>query len=118
MTDPAPYFHVHLFVCTNRRPDDHPRGSCAAQGSEDVRDYLKSRVAELGLRKIRVNAAGCLDRCHLGPLLVIYPEGIWYSCRSRADVDAIVETHLRQGGRVERLMLTPDQKRLRPDQAV
>lgn len=118
MTDPKPYFEAHVFACTNRRPDGHKRGSCAAHGSEKLRDYMKARARELGLDgKVRVNAAGCLDRCELGPTMVIYPEGVWYTYHSPADVDEILDTHLVKGGRVERLMLTTDQKELRPEQA-
>ena len=106
--DPSPYFRIHLFVCTNRRPDAHPRGSCAASGSEPLRDYLKARAKEFGLSDIRVNSAGCLDRCELGPVMVIYPEGIWYAYRTTEDIDEILETHLRRGGRVDRLMLRPE----------
>ena len=105
MPDPAPFFDAHLFVCTNRRPDGHRRGSCAARGSEPLRDYMKARAKELGIPNIRVNSAGCLDRCELGPCLVIYPEGVWYKIETRADVDAVLETHVMGGGRVERLML-------------
>jgi (2Fe-2S) ferredoxin len=67
---------------------------------------MKVRAKELGLRGIRVNQAGCLDRCEFGPALVIYPEGIWYSPKTRADVDEIPEAHLVAGGRARRLMLT------------
>ena len=66
---------------------------------------MKARAKELGLRRIRINASGCLDRCELGPTMVIYPDGVWYHYRSRADVDEILESHVRQGGRVRRLML-------------
>lgn len=104
--DPSPYFRAHIFVCCNRRPEGHRRGSCAARGSEDLRDYMKVRAKELGLRGIRVNQAGCLDRCEFGPALVIYPEGIWYSPKTRADIDEILEAHLVAGGRARRLMLT------------
>jgi (2Fe-2S) ferredoxin len=105
--DPPLYFRIHVFCCTNRRPDGHKRGSCAARGSEPLRDYLKSRAKELGIGGIRVNSAGCLDRCELGPVMVIYPEGVWYSYHSHEDVEEILQTHLVQGGRVERLMLGP-----------
>jgi (2Fe-2S) ferredoxin len=105
MTDPVPYFRAHVFVCCNRRPDGHPRGSCAASGSEGLRDYMKARVKELGLPEVRVNSAGCLDRCELGPTLVIYPEGVWYRAATREDVDEILAAHLQGGGRAERLML-------------
>lgn len=103
--DPAPYFEAHLFVCCNRRPDGHKRGSCAARGSEALRDYMKVRAKELGIPGIRVNMAGCLDRCELGPCLVIYPEGVWYKIATRADVDAVLMTHVRDGERVTDLML-------------
>lgn len=117
MSDSKPYFEAHVFCCTNRRPDGHKRGSCAAEGSEKLRDYMKVRARELGLdARVRVNAAGCLDRCELGPTLVVYPEGVWYTYRTTADVDAILQTHLVEGGRVDRLMLTTEQRELRPDQ--
>jgi (2Fe-2S) ferredoxin len=105
--DPPAYYRLHVFVCTNRRPDGHSRGSCAARGSEPLRDYLKARVKELGLVNVRINSAGCLDRCELGPTLVIYPEGIWYGFRSSEDIDEILTTHLVEGRRVARLMLRP-----------
>ncbi|HEV7371065.1 (2Fe-2S) ferredoxin domain-containing protein [Arenibaculum sp.] len=107
--DPRPYFQAHVFCCTNRRPDGHRRGSCAARGSEKLRDYMKARAKELGLAQTRVNGAGCLDRCELGPVVVIYPEGVWYTYQTREDVDEILQAHLVEGRRVERLMLLPGQ---------
>ena len=80
--DPPLYYEAHLFVCCNRRPDGHPRGSCAAKGSEKLRDYMKARAKEIGFKNVRVNTAMCLDRCELGPCLVIYPEGVWYRIES------------------------------------
>ncbi len=115
--DPAPYYQAHVFCCTNVRPEKHPRGSCARKNSVQLRDYMKAKVKELGLPGIRVNASGCLDRCELGCTMVIYPEGIWYTYKSEADVDEIIESHLKQGNRVERLMLATEQKELRPEQA-
>lgn len=106
-TDPAPFFEAHLFVCTNRRPDGHKRGSCAAAGSEHLRDYMKVRAKELGIPDIRVNTAGCLDRCELGPCLVIYPEGVWYRIGSPADVDTVLQQHVIEGRRATALMLPP-----------
>lgn len=104
--DPPLYYRAHVFVCCNRRPEGHRRGSCAAKGSEGLRDYMKARAKEFGLQSVRVNAAGCLDRCEFGPTLVIYPEGVWYSPKTREEVDEILETHLVHGRRVRRLMLT------------
>ena len=108
--DPPPFYSAHLFVCTNRRPDGHAKGSCAARGSEKLRDYMKARAKELGLASVRVNSAGCLDRCEHGPCLVIYPEGVWYRVDSPADVDQVLERHVRDGGRVPELMLPPEQR--------
>ena len=114
--DPKPYYDAHVFCCTNRRAAGHPRGCCAEKGSEALRDYMKAKARELGLKNVRVNNAGCLDRCELGPNLVIYPEGVWYTYRTQADIDEILETHVKNGGRVERLMLAVDQTELKPEQ--
>ena len=99
------YFDAHVFVCCNRRPEGHKRGSCAERGSEKLRDYMKARAKEMGLERLRVNSAGCLDRCELGPCVVIYPEGIWYKIETTADVDAVLERHIRDGGRASELLL-------------
>lgn len=115
-TDPKPHYTAHVFCCTNQRPDGHRRGSCAARGSEPLRNYMKARAKELGIPGVRINTAGCLDRCELGPVMVIYPEGVWYTYRTQTDVDEILDTHLRKGGRVERLMLDAGQTELRPEQ--
>jgi len=99
------YYKNHVFCCTNQRPAGHERGCCASKGSERLRNYMKKRAKELGLEGTRINGAGCLDRCELGPCIVIYPEGIWYSPKNEADIDEILVTHIQQGKRVERLML-------------
>ena len=104
-----PFYRAHVFVCTNVRPPGHKRGCCAEKGSEKLRDYMKARAKELGLEETRINVAGCLDRCELGPVLVIYPEGIWYSYHSREDIDEILTEHMVHGRCVARLMLHPDQ---------
>jgi (2Fe-2S) ferredoxin len=104
--DPPPFFRAHVFVCCNRRPDGHHRGSCAARGGERLRDYMKARAKELGLRGVRVNSAGCLDRCEFGPTVVVYPEGVWYRAQTTEDVDEILRAHLQAGGRARHLMLT------------
>lgn len=107
--DPPPYYRCHVFCCTNERPPGHKRGCCAAKGAVKLRDYMKARAKEMGLKDVRINSAGCLDRCELGPTVVIYPEGIWYRYDTPADVDEILTTHVKGGGRVERLMLMLDQ---------
>lgn len=112
MTDPAgdppPYYVSHLFFCTNERAAGHPRGCCKEKGSVGLRDYMKAKAKAMGLAGVRVNSAGCLDRCELGPTLVIYPEGVWYRAATREDVDEILQVHVARGGRVERLLLRPE----------
>jgi (2Fe-2S) ferredoxin len=70
---------------------------------------MKDRAKALGLGPVRINGAQCLDRCEFGPVMVIYPEAVWYQYRTRADIDEILTTHLAAGKRVDRLMLRPDQ---------
>lgn len=99
------FFDHHIFCCTNRREPGHTRGCCAEKGAEELRDYMKLRLKELGVPKVRVNQSGCLDRCELGPCIVIYPEGVWYSPKNKEDIDAIMHEHVIGGKAVERLRL-------------
>lgn len=98
-------FQHHVFCCTNKREPGHKRGCCAEKGAEELRDYMKARVKELGIKGVRVNTAGCLDRCELGPCMVIYPQGTWYACKTKEDVDAVISQHLQGGKVVERVKL-------------
>ncbi len=107
-----PYFRLHVFCCTNVRPAGHPRGSCKARGSEPLRNYLKARAKELGVDRVRINASGCLDRCELGPTMVVYPEGVWYHYSSMEDAEEILQEHIIRGRIVERLRLRVDQTEL------
>jgi (2Fe-2S) ferredoxin len=99
------FYDCHVFCCVNERPEGHPRGSCSRRGSVRLRNYMKARAKELGLGRVRINASQCLDRCELGPTMVIYPEGVWYHYETREDVDEILERHVVGGERVERLAL-------------
>jgi hypothetical protein len=69
--DPPLFYETHVFICTNRRAEGHPRGCCASKGSEKIKDYMKVRVKEEGISGVRINASGCLDRCELGRCAVI-----------------------------------------------
>lgn len=99
------FFDYHIFCCTNRREPGHSRGCCAEKDAESLREYMKTRIKDLRILKTRVNNAGCLDRCELGPCIVVYPEGVWYSCKTKADVDEVISEHLQNGRIVERLKL-------------
>ncbi|MCH2547360.1 MAG: (2Fe-2S) ferredoxin domain-containing protein [Alphaproteobacteria bacterium] len=106
------YFVNHVFCCENKRDKDAPRGSCKASGGAKVRDYMKSRCKKLKLPATRINSSGCLDRCEMGPVLVVYPQGIWYHCPTKEDAEEIIQEHLINGRIVERLRLGARQKRL------
>ena len=100
------FYKHHVFFCTNRR--DAPEACCACHNAQAMRDYAKARVKSLGLSgegKVRVNQAGCLDRCEEGPCIVVYPEGVWYTYVDKQDIDEIVEEHLVNGRIVERLLI-------------
>lgn len=99
------FFQYHIFCCTNRREPGHTRGCCAEKGAEELRDYMKLKVKQAGIPAARVNQSGCLDRCELGPCVVIYPEGVWYSPKTKADIDEIITEHLQNGRPVQRLLL-------------
>lgn len=100
------YYERHIFFCVNRR--ENGRRCCADHGAESLQAYAKERVKALGLAgrgKVRVNKAGCLDRCDEGPVAVVYPEGVWYTYVDRDDIDEIVDRHLVGGEIVERLRI-------------
>lgn len=96
----------HIFVCTNRREEGHPKGSCAQKGSEIILDELKKGLKERGIKAlVRGNSAGCLDACSFGPNIVIYPEGVWYGGVTKSDVNEIIEKHIIRGEVVGRLLI-------------
>lgn len=104
---PPPYTR-HIFICTNRRPDENPKGSCAAKGSEEVKARFNKELEARGLKQdVRANAAGCLDACERGVSVVVYPEGVWYGRVTIDDVKEIVERHIVGGAPVERLLMAP-----------
>ena len=100
------YYTKHVFVCTNQKPSG--KSCCANTGGEFFFDYLKAQLQEHGLYgegQIRVSKSGCLGRCGLGPCIVIYPEGVWYSYSSSTDIDEVISQHLVLGQIVERLLI-------------
>lgn len=101
------YYAKHVFFCCNQREGDAV--CCNNRDASAIRNYAKGRIKELnldGAGKIRVNQAGCLDRCDEGPCIVVYPEAVWYTYVDRSDVDEIIEQHLKNGRIVERLRLS------------
>ena len=102
------YYKRHIFFCLNQRQSGE--SSCADQGAQVAFARCKAQVKDAGLAGVggvRVNKAGCLDRCAGGPVAVVYPEGVWYTFVDHADIDEIVDSHLKNGQVVERLRLDP-----------
>ncbi|MBB2486682.1 (2Fe-2S) ferredoxin domain-containing protein [Mitsuaria sp. WAJ17] len=100
------YYERHIFFCLNQR--DNGDNACAQHGAQAAFDHCKNRIKAEGLAGkggVRVNKAGCLDRCAGGPVAVVYPEAVWYSFVDSTDIDEIVESHLKKGQVVERLVL-------------
>ena len=99
----------YLFVCTNRRPDEDAKGSCANKGSEEVRQALKEQLASRGLAKLQARActSSCLDQCSSGVCILVEPDHFFYGRVTLADVPEIVEA-ISTNRRVERLVLTVD----------
>jgi (2Fe-2S) ferredoxin len=94
-------FEIHIFICTSG-------GSCPHQGADAVHAYLKEAVQRAKLkRKVRVNHSGCLDQCGHGPVLVVYPENIWYSHVTADEAETIFAEHILGGRPVERLRYRP-----------
>lgn len=100
------YFERHVFFCCNQR--EAGEKCCADAGAADIRGYAKGRIKALGLAgpgKVRINTSGCLDRCEEGPVLVVYPEAVWYTYVDREDIDEIIDRHIVHGEVVERLVI-------------
>lgn len=102
------YFERHIFFCLNKR--ENGENCCADHGAQAGFERCKAQVKAQGLAgpgKVRVNKSGCLDRCSAGPVAVVYPEAVWYTYVDASDIDEIVESHLKNGRVVERLLTPP-----------
>ena len=100
------YFKHHVFFCCNQRPNGE--GCCNNLGATEAQTYAKERIGELKLKgkgNIRINKAGCMDRCDDGPVIVVYPEEVWYSYVDKEDIEEIIQEHLVHGRIVERLKI-------------
>jgi (2Fe-2S) ferredoxin len=101
------YYDKHIFFCVNQRADGED--CCANFNAQKMRDYVKDKVKALKLdtegNRIRINSAGCLGRCDNGPVIVVYPEGTWYTYVDESDLDEIIESHLKNNQAVERLKI-------------
>ncbi|BDI31433.1 ferredoxin [Capsulimonas corticalis] len=112
MTPNSHNVRYHFLICGNTRPSDSLLPSCGPQGGSAIADAFRQGVARRGWPAgVKVTATGCLTPCLLGPNLVVYPEGTWYSGVTVSDVEEIIAAHLDHGAVVERLRM-PAEARL------
>ena len=100
------YYKYHIFICLNERDDG---AQCCSQfNALKIFDYIKQKIKSLNLRGkglVRINRSGCFDRCSEGPMLVVYPDAVWYTFIDEADIDEIIQSHIINNATVERLMI-------------
>lgn len=95
--------NLHVFVCTTVG-----RHHCAGLGSERVLQRLRDELEQRGIGHVRTTRMGCNQQHHQGPILIVYPDGVWYGRLHPDDIPEIIEQHLLGGRPVERLRITPD----------
>ena len=101
---PKPAYHI--LVCANQRPPGHPRGSCGENGAMDVLQRMQAGIESKGLfEKAIMSTTSCLGPCSMGPMIIVYPEGVWYNKVKPEDVDEILDSHIGNGQKVDRLVM-------------
>lgn len=105
----TPVYKYHAFCCFQQRPQGHPRGCCTSKGGQMLWERLSTKVQNEGMMEIGVTGTGCLGFCMAGPLMVVYPQGIWYRPTTPEDIDEIIESHFKNDKPVERLIMVLSQ---------
>ena len=99
------FYKKHIFFCTNQRKDKNKR-SCGCSEVNNLRKYMKEEIKALGIKKVRINSSGCLNRCKKGPLMVVYPEGVWMKVTNKEDIDLIIEEYIINNNVIKKLLIT------------
>lgn len=100
-------YKKHVFICENIRDAASGRASCGRHNTVELRNKLKEMVkASENGKGIRINAAGCLGQCSRGPVMVIYPQAIWYGCFSGEDLEEILQESILGDGVIERFLIS------------
>jgi (2Fe-2S) ferredoxin len=105
-------FKRHVLICENERPEGHPRGCCSAKDSAALTKAFKDGLRRRGMNlQFRANRSGCFDACEFGPIVVVYPDAVWYGGVTPDDVEEIIERHVIGGTPVERLVIQDERYR-------
>jgi (2Fe-2S) ferredoxin len=105
-----PPFTHSIFICSNQRPGNHPRGCCDPIGHDQLRETFKQEVKKRKLGPlVRANKTGCLEQCELGPVVAIYPQGIFYGHVTPDDVPRILEQTIQNNIILEDLLIHDDE---------
>ena len=97
----------HVFVCTQHRPDDHPKGCCAASGGNELADAFAQEFESRSLwGRFKLNTTSCMGVCEESPSVLVYPEGTMYGKVKTEDVVRIIETHLIRNEPIDELKVS------------
>ena len=98
-------YNKHIFICINERAESSTKGDCSSVGGKEIRMRFVELINKYQLKgKVRANKSGCLDVCEMGPAIVIYPLGVWYTNFELSDVDEIFEKSILNDNVVKRLV--------------
>lgn len=99
------FYKKHIFFCVNVRENKN-KSSCGSKEVINLRKYMKDRIKELGIKNVRVNSAGCLNRCKKGPLMVVYPEGLWMKVTTKSDIDLVIKDYIEKNIIIKKLLIS------------
>ena len=96
----------HVFICTSCRINGTQKGFCYQKGAVDLVQRFMEEIEERDLSgEVVISNTGCFGICEKGPVVVVYPEGIWYGSVKDEDVETIFEEHFVGGVPVQKLMI-------------
>ena len=96
----------HIFICTSCRMNGQQKGYCFQKGSVDIVQKFMQEIEDRDLSgDVVINNTGCFGICEKGPVMVVYPEGVWYGNVTADDVERIFNEHIEGGKPVKDLMI-------------
>ncbi len=95
----------HIFVCASFRMSGTPQGFCNKKGAGSLLQYLENELSDRGMEEVSVSMTGCLKLCDKGPVMVIYPQNLWYSEVTESKIEEILDA-LEEGKPLEKYQIT------------